>query len=173
MWVPWSFRRDSIRAPTFRIDVTTSYWDQRLKPLSKWHQSIGEKCDKFSSSNDYFLFIWLFFFLSFIDAKHLDILKYPLTRGFTITPRGEFIIQESLRKKERAGSRQGEDSTSGEIPCLQDLLNKKPFSVLPALSSHQCSTAHPSPFHILGSVAANVGRKGDALSSLALMISIK
>lgn len=75
--------------------------------------------------------------------------------------------------KEEANSRQGEDCTSEEIPCLQDFPNRRAFSTLPALSSHPPSAAYPSPFHILQAVAANAGRKGDALSSLALAISIK
>jgi len=35
-----------------------------------------------------------------------------------------------LREQEGAGSGQGEDPTSEEIPCLQEGWNKEPFSAL-------------------------------------------
>lgn len=84
------------------------------------------------------------------------------------------LREKKNTQNEQASSRQGEDSTSEEslVYKISQTKNLSARALL-ALSSHQRSAACPSPFHILRAVAANVGRKGDALSSLALMISIK
>ena len=92
---------------------------------------------------------------SFLDAKQLAASLLCLLESY------HWGI---LRKREGAGGRQGEDSTSEEIPCLQEGADKEPFSA---------ATASPKPLHVPGAVAANAGRKGAALSSLALMVSIK